>query len=59
MMKAPFEKMKTPKIKLGHCEPTESGPLPHTDLEQKLRHCERSAAVHAVQGHGLLHCSLS
>jgi hypothetical protein len=40
MMKAPFEKMKTPKIKLGHCEPTESGPLPHTDLEQKLRHCE-------------------
>ena len=26
------------------------------DLEQKLRHCERSAAVHAVRSHGLLHC---
>ncbi len=32
-----------------------SCPEPHTDLEQGLRHCERSAAVHAFGSHGLLH----
>jgi len=39
-----------------HREPAECAPIPHTDLEQSLRHCERSAAVHAVGGHGLRHC---
>ena len=34
-----------------HCEPPESGPIPHMDLEQSLRHCERSAAVHAPARH--------
>ena len=39
-----------------HCEPAVPGPIPHTALKQSPRHCERSAAVHAVRGHGLLHC---
>ncbi|WP_296541302.1 ATP-dependent DNA helicase RecG [Rhodoferax sp.] len=39
-----------------HHEPAVPGAIPHTDLEQGSRHCERSAAVHAVRGDGLLHC---
>jgi len=39
---------------MRHCEPSESGPI-RQDLEGRIRHCERSAAVHAVRSHGLLH----
>ena len=30
-----------------HGKPPVPGQIPHTDLEQSLRHCERSAAIHA------------
>ncbi len=40
---------------LSHCEPARSGPISHTDLEPECRHCQRSAAVDAFMGPGLLH----
>jgi len=39
-----------------HRESAVSGLIPLTDLEQRLRHCEQSAAVHAGGSPGLLHC---